>query len=212
MPRAQVEPTRSFRKQMGPQCPCRGRSTRQHRTRPWPLPWPERGYLHATGKQMFQCKCVPEDGGGGAFVCSALGRLTFLSRWTSALDDHVSGQASSCMALFLGFPFTFNANWSAGKSPCFTMTESPGHPDVTRPGLQGAMAFCSLHPAGLVREGLTVPLAPPAAPSSPSAGAGGAGVRVSAGSTVGMDEATVWVSDKHRLAEGTVAHLAQLFV
>lgn len=35
---------------------------------------------------------------------------------------------------------------------------------------------------------------------------------MSAGSTVGVHKTTVWISNKHRLTKGILAHLAKLFV
>lgn len=138
----------------------------------------------------------------------------FLSKWTAALDDSVPGRANACMSLFSDFPFTFNAGWSAGKCPGFTVTEvslAPRcHPFILADVAQ-RLSFCSLLPAGLVKN-LGWPWRPRVASSSPSAGAGGAGVRVSAGSTVGVNETAVWVPNEHGLTEGVLAHVAQLLV
>lgn len=109
-----------------------------------------------------------------------------------------------------GFSVYIHADWSAGKSPCFTLTTSPGHQDVTSVLAGGLAPPLSAPCIGVQRTG--GPPGTQVAPSSPSARAGGAEVHVSDGSTVGVDEVTGWVSNKHRLTEGTVAHLAQLFV
>lgn len=80
------------------------------------------------------------------FVWSAQGRLIFLSKWTAALDDSVPGRANSCMSLFSDFPFTFNAGWSAGKCPGFTVTEVSlvprCHPFILADVAQRLSALC----------------------------------------------------------------------
>lgn len=87
------------------------------------------------------------------------------------LGDHVSGQANSRMSLVLGFPFTFNADGSAGTSPHFTVTDasstqtSPVSADI----LHGFLLFAS---AGLVRQELAVPWWPGAAPQVRAPGLG----------------------------------------
>lgn len=140
--------------------------------------------LECTGKAHFSFEAV---------IC-----FGWLCTWTGELS----------MTPFSDFPFTFNAGWSAGKSPHFTVAEvSPAprcHPFVLT---DSAVAFCSLLPAGLVKNSGS-PWCPWVVSSSPSAGAGGAGVCVSAGSTVSVDETTIWISNKHGLTKGILAHLA----
>lgn len=46
-------------------------------------------------------------------------------KWTTVC---LGGRTST--SLLLGFLFIFNADWSAGKRTCFTLTEPPGHRDV----------------------------------------------------------------------------------
>lgn len=82
-----------------------------------------RGLPAATLKPLSH-ECVPDVARAPAGA-SAPGRLTSLSKWTTV---SLGGRARA--SLLLSFLFTFNADWSAGKSPCFTLTESPGHRDV----------------------------------------------------------------------------------
>lgn len=89
-----------------------------------PLCHPEANVSSANG-----CLKGGHGGGGGVqFVWSAQGRLSFLSKWTSALDDYGPGRANSTMSLFSDFPLTFSAEWSAGKPPHFTVTEVSQEP------------------------------------------------------------------------------------
>lgn len=213
MPRAKAEHMRPSRTQTGPGgCAVDGARTHTGR-RSATVTFPHRTLCPGRSPgQRGPLRAVPPEGRAalrhpvcvectGKALCFPGGHLFWV---TMCLD----GRTPAC--LFLGFPFTFNADWSAGTSPRFTPTDASGTQmsPVSADILHGFLLFTS---AGLVRRALAAPGAQ-AAPSSPRARAGGAGGRVSAGSTVGVDEAAARAPNKRRLAEGTVALLAQRFV